>query len=239
MPKPDCTTCGVCCISPIDQESYCDVTIADEKRLGAKLVKQHVLCSSMFDTLLAAIDWRPMPQGAIKTVWTKEKHGPFKAYQFCRCACLQGVIMKKVKCVVYDKRPRVCRMAMKPGDEACKRLRESFQEFVDSAKKEKSIYCVYIVETKNKHLYTGISTDPNRRIGEHNTSKKGAKCLRGQRPVRLLWASAKMSKSEALKLEAKIKKLSHSDKVAFITTRFPGQERIGCVRKVPPAHRSW
>jgi putative endonuclease len=222
--KPDCTTCGVCCISPIDQESYCDVTIADEKRLGAKLVKQYVLCSSMFDTLCAAIGWRPMPQGSIKTVWTEEKQGPFKSYKFCRCACLQGVVMKKVKCAVYDKRPRACHIAMKPGDSACRRLRDCFQEAIDSIKKERNMYYVYMVETRNKRLYTGISTDPNRRVVEHNTTKKGAKCLRGQRPVRLMWTSVRMTKSEALKLEAKIKKLNHNDKVAFSTIGFPGRE---------------
>lgn len=128
MPKPDCTTCGACCISPIDQETFCDVTIADEKRLGAQLVKRYVLCSSMFDLLCAAIDWRPMSQGAIKTVWTEEKHGPFKSYQFCRCVFLQGTIMKKVKCRIYEKRPRACRIAMKPGDYACKQLRRAFEE---------------------------------------------------------------------------------------------------------------
>lgn len=77
-------------------------------------------------------------------------------------------------------------------------------------------YYVYIVKTSKGHLYTGISTNPHRRTEEHNNGS-GAKCLLGQRPVKLVWKSdAKMSRSEASKLEAKIKKLSHDDKVFFI-----------------------
>lgn len=75
---------------------------------------------------------------------------------------------------------------------------------------------MYIVKTSKGNFYTGISINPYRRTEEHNDGS-GAKCLLGQRPVKLVWKSdAKMSRSEALKLESKIKKLSHDDKVFFI-----------------------
>lgn len=79
-------------------------------------------------------------------------------------------------------------------------------------------YYTYIVKTSRGNLYTGISTDPVRRIREHNESdSKGAKCLRGQRPVSLVWnAPFPMTHSEALILEVLIKKLSRDKKDLFI-----------------------
>jgi len=79
-------------------------------------------------------------------------------------------------------------------------------------------YYVYIVRTSANKLYTGVTTDPTRRIREHNESdSKGAKCLRGQRPVTLVWnAPEPMSHSEALILEALIKKFPRSKKERFI-----------------------
>ena len=131
-PKPNCTTCGICCVSPVDQPSFCDVDEDDEKRLGAQLVRCHVLYPSMVDAFATMLDHHPAPQGAIKTIWKEEWSGPFKGYQFCRCVFLQGSVMRKVKCRVYDDRPRVCRMAMKPGDKACTELRRSFQKAVEN-----------------------------------------------------------------------------------------------------------
>ena len=49
-------------------------------------------------------------------------------------------------------------------------------------------YYVYIVECLDKSLYTGITTDVERRVKEHNASNKGAKYTKSRRPVRLLTA---------------------------------------------------
>ena len=87
--------------------------------------------------------------------------------------------------------------------------------------KVKSFF-VYVVKTSRGYLYTGISPDPVRRVEEHNSGKRGAKCLRGQRPVTLVWQlSVPLSKSRALKFEAKIKKLSHINKVLFLIGDLP------------------
>lgn len=52
-----------------------------------------------------------------------------------------------------------------------------------------------------------------RRCQEHNSKKCGAKCLRGQRPVKLEWVSKQsMSQGKALQLEQEIKALSKADK---------------------------
>jgi putative endonuclease len=76
-------------------------------------------------------------------------------------------------------------------------------------------FYVYMLITKKDNLYTGISTDPERRLIQHNRGR-GAKCLRGQLPAELLWSSKVMNKSAALKEEARIKKLSKELKLAFL-----------------------
>jgi len=77
-------------------------------------------------------------------------------------------------------------------------------------------YYVYIVITVWSRLYTGVTTDIKRRVYEHNNTNKGAKSLRGQRPVKLVWYSELMTKSDALKLEYKIKHLSPRKKRELI-----------------------
>ena len=79
-------------------------------------------------------------------------------------------------------------------------------------------FFVYVVKTRRGYLYTGISTDPVRRVREHNEGRKGAKCLLGQRPVKLIWWTVSpMSRSRALKLESKIKKLTRKQKILFLS----------------------
>lgn len=78
------------------------------------------------------------------------------------------------------------------------------------------MYSVYIVECYDKTLYTGITLDLERRISEHNFSKRGAKYTRARRPVKLVYAKKFRNKSLALRAENKIKKLSRSDKLKLI-----------------------
>ncbi len=65
---------------------------------------------------------------------------------------------------------------------------------------------VYIIKCKDKSLYTGITTDLRRRIFEHNSDNdKGAKSLRGKRPVNLVYSEEFETQSEARKREMAIK----------------------------------
>jgi putative endonuclease len=79
----------------------------------------------------------------------------------------------------------------------------------------KKNFLVYLVKTSKNKLYTGITNNLDKRIKAHNDGK-GAKSLRGQLPVKLVWSSNLMSKSEALKLEYKIKQMSRKQKEQFI-----------------------
>jgi putative endonuclease len=74
---------------------------------------------------------------------------------------------------------------------------------------------VYLARAADGSLYCGISTDVVRRLTEHNVGRRGAKALRGRRPVELAWARAVLGRSEALKLELEIKGRSHAEKEAM------------------------
>lgn len=129
---PDCCTCGACCVSPTDQEVFCDISENDEKLLGKALVRRYVLYPSFFDTLCANIDGRVLHWGAIKTQWREVRSGPLKGISVCACVFLTGSVFKKVSCRVYEKRPRTCRVAMRPGEKACLRLRRMIREAAES-----------------------------------------------------------------------------------------------------------
>ena len=75
---------------------------------------------------------------------------------------------------------------------------------------------VYIVKCSDASLYTGITTDLDRRINEHNTSKKGAKYTSSRRPVHLVYSETQPNRSLASKRESAIKKLNRSDKLILI-----------------------
>lgn len=78
-------------------------------------------------------------------------------------------------------------------------------------------YFVYILECSDKTLYTGMTNNLDRRIDQHNKGTKagGAKYTSGRRPVILMKSFMVANKSEALKLEYKIKQLSHEEKLKF------------------------
>jgi len=75
---------------------------------------------------------------------------------------------------------------------------------------------VYIVQTEKGLLYTGITTEPERRISEHQNSPKGAKFLRGKGLLRLVFLKEGKNRSEVSKLEARIKKLRRDQKEKLI-----------------------
>lgn len=78
------------------------------------------------------------------------------------------------------------------------------------------MYHLYILRCADKTFYTGITVDLERRIGEHNSSKLGAKYTKGRRPVRLVYSKKFKSRSSALKEECRIKKLSRAEKMEII-----------------------
>ena len=70
---------------------------------------------------------------------------------------------------------------------------------------------VYIVLCSDDTLYTGITTDIERRLGQH-ANGSGAKYFRGRRPGRLVYLEGGHSRSSAGKREAAIKGMKRAEK---------------------------
>lgn len=78
------------------------------------------------------------------------------------------------------------------------------------------MYYVYILKCADKTLYAGITTDLKRRVIEHNSSKLGAKYTYARRPVKLVYSKKFKNRSTASTEEARIKKLTKTDKLKLI-----------------------
>ena len=80
------------------------------------------------------------------------------------------------------------------------------------------MYYVYIVKCADDTLYTGIATELERRIEEHNFSDIGAKYTRVRRPVTLVYHEEYPDRSSASKREYEIKKkMNRKEKLALIS----------------------
>ena len=77
------------------------------------------------------------------------------------------------------------------------------------------MWYVYIIRCGDGTLYTGSTTNIDRRLEEHNT-KKGGHYTRVRMPVRLMHREAHQDRVNAQKREAQIKRWSRSKKVALI-----------------------
>ena len=79
-------------------------------------------------------------------------------------------------------------------------------------------YFVYIIECKNKALYTGITTDLKRRFSEHKTGK-GGHYTSYNPAVKIRYSEEYATRSEASKRESHIKKWDRAKKLALIKGR--------------------
>ena len=76
---------------------------------------------------------------------------------------------------------------------------------------------LYLIRCRNGRLYTGITTDVERRFEEHESGdKKGSKYLRGKAPLTLVMKKKVGDRSMALKIEAKVKKLPKTKKELLV-----------------------
>ena len=89
---------------------------------------------------------------------------------------------------------------------------------------------LYLVRCRDGSLYTGITTDVARRFAEHRENRgAGAKYLRGRGPLRLVFEKKLGSRSLALGVESKVKKLSKVKKEALVNS---GRHIEGIIRQV-------
>ena len=77
-------------------------------------------------------------------------------------------------------------------------------------------WSVYIIRCDDDSLYTGVSTDVERRFREHRAHSRGAKFFNGRKPVAVVYLEAGHTRSSACRREAAIKKLSREGKLRLI-----------------------
>lgn len=81
------------------------------------------------------------------------------------------------------------------------------------------LWFVYMIRTSDGQLYTGITTDMQRRWQEHCSGKGGARYFRGRKPETLCLLEEQSDRSSASKREAAIKKLSKTAKEALVAAQ--------------------
>lgn len=85
------------------------------------------------------------------------------------------------------------------------------------------MFYVYVVRCRDNTLYTGYTTDVERRIATHNAGK-GAKYTRGRLPVQKVYVEAFTTKEDALRREIAIKKLSRVAKERMLADGKGGKQ---------------
>jgi len=91
---------------------------------------------------------------------------------------------------------------------------------------------LYLVRCQDGSLYTGITTDVSRRFAEHQGSgDAGAKYLRGRGPLALVFQKKLGSRSLALAVESKVKKLPKTRKEELVTA---GKHIDAIIEQVEP-----
>lgn len=77
---------------------------------------------------------------------------------------------------------------------------------------------VYIIQTESGKLYTGITTDLERRFSEHKSQRLGAKFFHTTSPSKIVFSETFSNRSQASKRESEIKKMTRQEKLFLIAT---------------------
>ena len=81
---------------------------------------------------------------------------------------------------------------------------------------KKQEWIVYLAQCSDDSLYCGITNNLENRLAAHN-SGRGAKYTRSRRPVTVVGVSSKMIKSDALKLEYRVKRVPAEKKLGELS----------------------
>ena len=77
-------------------------------------------------------------------------------------------------------------------------------------------FSLYILRCADGSLYTGITTDVEKRVAEHASGSRGAKYLRGRGPLELVLAEPVGDRATASRLEYHVKQLPRARKLELI-----------------------
>jgi putative endonuclease len=95
------------------------------------------------------------------------------------------------------------------------RLQTDTEGFTDITGLAEKFHYTYLLRCADGTIYCGYTTDPRRRAAVHNRGK-GAKYTRSRLPVELVYQECFATKSEALKREAALKKLTRAEKIRLL-----------------------
>ena len=82
-------------------------------------------------------------------------------------------------------------------------------------------YC-YILECADGTYYTGWTTDPERRVNQHNKGI-GARYTKTRRPVKLVYLEEQQNRTDAMRRELAIKKLKRVQKSKLVEGYIPDE----------------
>jgi putative endonuclease len=102
--------------------------------------------------------------------------------------------------------------------EQCNHNEPEIQAIVGDGSNRANPWFVYLIRTQQGVLYTGISTDPARRLRQHQGEIiGGAKALRGKGPLQLVWQYQAPNRSIASQWEFQLKKLPKKAKEQLVS----------------------
>ncbi len=81
--------------------------------------------------------------------------------------------------------------------------------------RESVVYFCYMVECSDGSLYTGLTTDPDRRTRQHNQGQ-GARYTRMHRPVKLVYVEEVGDRKAAMQRELQIKHMKRTQKIRLV-----------------------
>ena len=95
----------------------------------------------------------------------------------------------------------------------------------------------YIVRCRDGSLYTGWTTDLDRRLAAHNQGT-GAKYTKSRRPVELVYYETFETKEEAMRREYEIKQLTRPEKLRLLQADAAAAEATVFDPVIPPLHEN-
>jgi putative endonuclease len=85
------------------------------------------------------------------------------------------------------------------------------------------MWFLYMIRCSDGSLYTGITTDIERRLREHNGGGgRASRYVRARLPAELVYSEKLPDRGSAAAREAAVKKMSKQDKLALVRAACPG-----------------
>ncbi len=96
-----------------------------------------------------------------------------------------------------------------------------------------------MIRTMDGQLYTGITTDIQRRWQQHSSGKGGARYFRARKPESLCFIEQHPDRSSASKREAEIKKMPKLIKEALVTNHQPCAHGLTIMSSIMDPLTAW